>query len=280
MVRRAFNAQKAGHAGTLDPLATGLLAVALGEATKTVPYMMDAEKTYTFTVKWGEETTTCDAEGEVSATSFVRPSQQQIEQTLLDFIGDIEQAPPVYSAIRIDGARAYDLARAGEHVEMAKRHVFVSHLDLLDCSDKDHAIFKVSCGKGTYVRSLARDLAIALDTFGHVSALRRVATGDVTISQCIDIGALENPGQLSCILQPLEVVLDHLIAIELSAEQAVSARHGNPVYLASSWLKKRDEKDVLLTFGGKPVCIASCNGCQARPHRVFNLDESGFESGK
>jgi tRNA pseudouridine55 synthase len=160
MVRRAFNAQKAGHAGTLDPLATGLLAIALGEATKTVPYMMDADKTYTFTIKWGETTSTGDADerGEVIATSAVRPSRANIESVLPRFMGEIGQVPPAYSAIKVDGQRAYDLARAGQDVEIKSRNVRIESLRLVECPDEDHATFEVSCSKGTYVRSLGRTL--------------------------------------------------------------------------------------------------------------------------
>lgn len=274
MVRRAFNAQKAGHAGTLDPLATGLLAIALGEATKTVPYMTDAVKTYTFTVRWGEATVTCDAEGEVCATSPKRPAQREITDVLPDFTGQIEQAPPAYSAIKIDGQRAYDLARAGEQVEMAKRPVQVHSLKLTSCPDDDHADFEVCCGKGTYVRSLARDMALALGTQGHVTALRRIATGGVSIDQCVEAGAFDDAdaGDLSGLLHPVETVLAHLPVIELDEVAAGKVAHGNPVEgLAGGRFCKGDE--MLLTRSGAPLAIAQVKDAFIQPLRVFQLGD-------
>jgi tRNA pseudouridine55 synthase len=193
MVRRAFNAQKAGHAGTLDPLATGLLAIALGEATKTVPYMMGADKTYTFTVSWGVTTSTGDADerGEVIATSDVRPSRADIESVLARFMGEIEQVPPAFSAIKVEGQRAYDLARAGQDVEIKSRKVRIESLRLVACPDEDHATFEVTCSKGTYVRSLGQDIARALGTEGHLSMLRRTASGGIDVSAAITPDALE-----------------------------------------------------------------------------------------
>jgi tRNA pseudouridine55 synthase len=273
MVRRAFNAQKAGHAGTLDPLATGLLAIALGEATKTVPYMTDAMKTYTFTVRWGEATETCDAEGEVCATSPKRPARHEITGVLPGFIGQIEQAPPVYSAIKIDGQRAYDLARAGEQVEMAKRPVQLDSLTLIGCPDEDHASFEVCCGKGTYVRSLARDMALALDTQGHVTALRRIATGGVSIGDCVEAGAFDDAdaGSLSGLLHPVETVLDHLPVVELDETAAGKVAHGNPVEgLAGGRFCNGDE--LLLTRSGAPMAIAQVKDALIQPLRVFQLD--------
>lgn len=273
MVRRAYNAQKAGHAGTLDPLATGLLAIALGEATKTVPYMTDAMKTYTFEVRWGEATVTCDAEGEVSATSLKRPTRQQITDVLPDFTGLIEQAPPAYSAIKIDGQRAYDLVRAGQQVEMAKRTVHVESLELTSCPDEDHATFKVCCGKGTYVRSLARDIAMALGTLAHVTALRRIATGDVSIDQCFAATAFEDadPGDLAGLLHPLEAVLRHLPTIELDEDPAGKVRHGNPVEFSPDG-QPANADELLLTRSGAPLAIARLVGGMVQPVRVFQLD--------
>lgn len=278
MVRRAFNAQKAGHAGTLDPLATGLLAIALGEATKTVPYMADALKTYTFTIRWGEATETCDAEGEVCATSPKRPARREIADVLTDFTGQIEQAPPAYSAIKIDGQRAYDLARAGEQVEMAKRPVLVESLKLIGCPDQDHAGFEVSCGKGTYVRSLARDMARALGTEGHVTALRRTATGDVSIDQCVAADAFDDADtdDLSDLLHPVEAALGHLPVIELDGSAASKVAHGNPVEapghaLAGGRFCNSDE--LLLTRSGTPMAIARFMDGLLQPVRVFQLDD-------
>ena len=172
-VRWLFNAQKAGHAGTLDPLATGVLPIALGEATKTVPFMMDADKAYRFTIEWGRSTATLDREGETVATSDVRPTREQVEAALPAFVGEIEQVPPAYSAIKVDGERAYDLARAGETVELASRKVVVHDARVSAVPDADHIEIEIECGKGTYVRSIVRDLAAALGAEAHVSTLRR-----------------------------------------------------------------------------------------------------------
>src|SRR5256885_4627376 len=176
-VRHVFNAQKAGHAGTLDPMATGVLAVALGEATKTVPFAMEAEKTYRFTARWGEARDTDDAEGRVTATSDVRPSREAIEATLPRFLGDITQVPPAYSSIKVQGERAYDLAREGGQVTLEPRGVVIREAKVLDQPDADHTEFEMHCGKGAYVRAWVRDLALALGTVGHVSQLRRTAIG-------------------------------------------------------------------------------------------------------
>lgn len=274
MVRRVFNAQKAGHAGTLDPLATGLLAIALGEATKTVPYMTEATKTYTFSVRWGEATKTCDAEGEVTAISSKRPARQEITDVLPEFTGSIEQAPPVYSAIKIDGQRAYDLARAGQQVEMTKRTVQIESLKLTGCKDEDHASFEVSCGKGTYVRALARDIAIRLGTRGHVTALRRTATGGVSIDQCVVAEMVENADakDLSGLLCPLETVLGHLPAIELDENAANKVSHGNPV-AGPEFEKLSGAGDLLVTRAGMPLAIARFKDGAIKPARVFQFDD-------
>src|ERR1700674_70194 len=176
-VRRLFGARKAGHGGTLDPLASGVLPIALGEATKTVPFVMDGRKEYRFTLRFGEARATEDAEGEVIATSDLRPTDEAIRSALPAFVGDIEQVPPAFSALKIEGKRAYDLARAGEPVDLKPRRVLIERLALLGRPDTDHADFVVSCGKGTYIRSLGRDLELSLGTVGHLSALRRTAVG-------------------------------------------------------------------------------------------------------
>ncbi|CAN0497050.1 unnamed protein product, partial [Discosporangium mesarthrocarpum] len=176
-VRRLFNAQKAGHGGTLDPLATGLLPIALGEATKTVPFIMDGRKTYRFTVEWGSETTTDDDEGEVTETSDARPEEAAITQLLPTFTGLISQVPPQFSALKVEGARAYDLARDGETVELAPRDITIDNMKLVEQPDADHAVFEAVCSKGTYVRALARDMGRALGCYGHVSELRRTQVG-------------------------------------------------------------------------------------------------------
>jgi tRNA pseudouridine55 synthase len=176
-VRRLFDAQKAGHAGTLDPLATGILPIALGEATKTVPFMMDADKGYSFTIAWGANTTTQDREGAITERSDVRPSQEAAAEALKSFVGEIQQIPPAYSAIKIDGERAYDLARQGETVELQPRTVRIFEARLTEAPDVDHACIEIACGKGTYVRAIARDLAAMLGACGHVADLRRTRVG-------------------------------------------------------------------------------------------------------
>ena len=185
-----FQAQKAGHAGTLDPLASGILPIALGEATKTVPFMMDAAKSYMFEITWGETRATQDAEGDVTASSDVRPTESDIRAALPQFIGEIEQAPPKFSAIKIDGKRAYDLARAGEAVEMKARPVRVDRFDLVKTTP-DTAVFEVDCGKGTYIRSLAHDFGKALDNGAHLSALRRTRIGDFSVEDAFTIDEFE-----------------------------------------------------------------------------------------
>src|SRR6478609_10380272 len=191
VVKRAFSAKKAGHAGTLDPLASGLLPIALGEATKTVPFVMDGRKIYQFTVRWGEERDTDDAEGRVDATSAARPSADDIRSLLPSFSGTIAQVPPRFSAIKIDGERAYDLARDGEVVELEARPVEIHRLSLVDIPDPDHALLSAECGKGTYVRALARDMGRVLGCFGHVSALRRTGVGSFREQDGVSLARLE-----------------------------------------------------------------------------------------
>ena len=209
-VQRAFNAKKAGHGGTLDPLATGILPIAFGEATKTAAYAMDGPKTYYFGVRWGEARSTDDREGEIIETHDHRPAVQQIESSLAAFVGTIEQIPPRYSAIKIDGRRAYDLARRDEAVELKSRRVEVRELRLVDVPDADHAFLSVTCGKGTYVRALARDLAHHLDTVGPVDWLRRTAVGPFTEADAISLDKIEALGHISLdsdLLMPIETCL-------------------------------------------------------------------------
>src|SRR6185369_8166034 len=214
-VRWLFGAQKAGHGGTLDPLATGVLPIALGEATKTVPFVIDGRKEYRFTLQFGEARSTEDAEGEVTATSEVRPTDGAIRAALASFIGAIEQMPPVFSALKVDGKRAYDLARAGEAVALKPRQVTIERLELLGRPDADHADFVVGCGKGTYIRSLGRDLARAVGTVGHLSALRRTAVGPFREEAAISLSKLEALGHNSPLLGalvPVATALDDIPA--------------------------------------------------------------------
>ncbi|HSM94935.1 MAG TPA: tRNA pseudouridine(55) synthase TruB, partial [Rhizomicrobium sp.] len=230
-VRRIFDAQKAGHAGTLDPMATGVLAVALGEATKTVPYAMDSQKTYRFTARWGEGRDSDDAEGAVTETSDVRPSREAIEAAIPRFVGEIRQTPPAYSAIKVDGERAYDLARDGEAVELQPRTVLVHEARLLDIPDSDHAVFEMRCGKGTYVRAWVRDIARALGTCGHVSQLRRTSVGGFSEKDSVPLetlgGFMHSPAAFEH-LRPISTALDGIPALAVTGPDAVRLRSGNP----------------------------------------------------
>lgn len=277
IVRRLFNAQKAGHAGTLDPLANGILAIALGEATKTIPFIMDAEKTYRFTVRWGVATTTDDAEGESCETSDVRPQKPEIETALATFVGDISQVPPIFSAIKVNGERAYDLARAGEEVVLKARTVHIFEAELVKVLDGDHAEIQIRCSKGTYVRSLARDLAQKLGTCGHVSELRRTAIGPFVESLSIPLDKLKElghsaPARLTSvdILRPIETALDDIPALALTGNDASRLQRGQSVLL-----RGRDAPilsgTVLATHRGNPVALTEYVGGELKPVRVFNL---------
>ncbi|MFZ3034893.1 MAG: tRNA pseudouridine(55) synthase TruB [Parvibaculum sp.] len=276
-VRRLYNAQKAGHAGTLDPLASGILPVALGEATKTVPYIIDATKSYRFTVCFGASTTTDDLEGEVVETSDHLPTAAEIEAMLPKFTGDILQTPPAFSAIKIDGKRAYDLARAGEEVKLKARPVIIHNAKFLEMPDESHAVLEISCSKGTYVRSLARDLALALGTFGHVTALRRIAHGPFSESQAIPLDKLMGLGHIPPAsdtlwthLLPLETALDDIPAFALSSDDASRLKRGQGVLL-----RGRDAPifsgPVLATHRGDPVALTEYRQGELCPLRVFNL---------
>ena len=278
-VRRSTGAAKAGHGGTLDPLATGLLPVALGEATKTVPYIMDGTKRYRFTIRWGEERSTDDAEGAVIATSDHRPPATEIRAALSEFIGSIEQLPPQFSALKIDGARAYDLARAGEAVPLAPRQIRVDQFTLVDQPDADHATFDVQSGKGAYMRSLARDLARRLGTVGHIASLRRTAVGPFTEADAISLetlSALGHSAAASGHLLPVETALDDIPALALTDTEANRLRSGQPVGL----LRRADLERighlesgsmVCAMAGGKPVALARFESGDLRPVRVLNL---------
>jgi len=271
-VRWLHMAQKAGHAGTLDPLATGILPIALGEATKTVPFMMDAKKGYKFTLTFGENTDTWDTEGEVMETSDVRPSECDILQALPQFIGDIEQIPPRYSAIKIDGKRSYDLARSGKVVELKSRQVIVDGYDLLDF-DGQAATFEVACGKGTYIRSLARDLAAALGTCGHVTMLRRTRVGPFHLGQSFTLDALENlchRGGVSEALRPVETALDDIPVLALTELEAIELKHGRAIVLTPSFNAENSEW-ILAMEGNKAVALCNTSEGQLRPKKVFNL---------
>ncbi|PKQ01868.1 MAG: tRNA pseudouridine(55) synthase TruB [Alphaproteobacteria bacterium HGW-Alphaproteobacteria-12] len=275
-VRRAFNAQKAGHAGTLDPLATGILPIALGEATKTVPFVIDATKAYRFTMCFGSETSTDDTEGEVTAQSPRRPTDAEIEAVLPRFRGPVEQVPPAFSAIKVDGERAYAKARAGEVVELAARRVEIHEITLVSRPDEDHAELEISCSKGTYVRSLARDLGRALGTAAHVSALRRTRHGPFREEAAIPLDKLCALGHIAPApgprvhLLPLETALDDIPALAVSGDDAARLRKGQGVLL-----RGRDAPilsgSVLATHRGDPVALTEYRQGELRPVRVFNL---------
>jgi tRNA pseudouridine55 synthase len=278
-VKRLFDAQKAGHGGTLDPLATGILPIALGEATKTVPYVMDGEKTYQFTLAFGEARATDDREGEVTARSDIRPTDAAIQAVLPQFTGPITQVPPIYSAIKVQGERAYDLARDGEDVQLEPRTVEVHELRLVERPDPDHAVFAVRCGKGTYMRALARDIALALGSVGHVAALRRTGVGPFTEAGAISLDPLKALGHSPAAFEhvlPIETALDDIPALALTATEAVRLRSGQPVGLLH-----RLDRDRIRGFvpggmvcamsEGKLVALTRFEAGELVPVRVMNL---------
>jgi tRNA pseudouridine55 synthase len=270
VVKRAFNAKKAGHAGTLDPLASGILPIALGEATKTVPFVMDGLKSYRFTVTWGIETDTDDAEGRPVATSEARPSRAEVEAALPRFVGAIEQVPPRYSAIKVAGERAYDLARDGEIVELLARSVQIDRLAVVDHED-GRTVIEAECGKGTYVRALARDLGRLLGCYGHVSALRRTRVGPFTEGEACKADALEAgaPNGNGAHLRPVETALDAVTAVPVSRDMALRLMRGQAVIL-----RGRDapsEGKAFATCGGILVAVGDVERGELVPHRVFHL---------
>jgi tRNA pseudouridine55 synthase len=271
-VRRLFGARKAGHGGTLDPLASGVLPIALGEATKTVPFVMDGRKEYRFTLCFGQARSTEDAEGEVTATSDLRPADEAIRRALATFVGDIEQVPPAFSALKVEGKRAYDLARAGEPVDLKPRRVLIERLALLGRPDTDHADFVVSCGKGTYIRSLGRDLALSLGTVGYLSALRRTAVGPFREEAAISLPKLEALGHIPAllgVLAPVATALDDIPALALTEAQADRLRQGQPVLLT----RDAPPSGALLRAesGSRLVALVRSDGASLKPVRVFNL---------
>jgi tRNA pseudouridine55 synthase len=276
-VRWLFEAEKAGHGGTLDPLATGLLPIALGEATKTVSWAMDGEKMYRFGVGWGAERTTDDLEGQITAESARRPARIEIESILNRFIGSVIQKPPAFSALKIDGERAYDLARSGETVDLAPRPVRIDALKLIACPGTDEALFEVTCGKGTYVRALARDMGRALQCLGHVTSLRRIKVGAFAEARMISLERLEElrhkaPGLTAetGALLPLETALDGIPALALNDEQARRLRLGQTVLLRGANAPIQSEA-VLMTLGSKPVGIGQIAKGTLSSKRLFNF---------
>lgn len=273
-VRRLTDAAKAGHGGTLDPLATGILPIALGEATKTVNWVMLAGKTYRFTVRWGEATETDDTEGAVTQRSDIRPDRAAIEAVLPSFTGEILQRPPAYSAIKVDGQRSYDLARKGDAPELAARPIRIDALRLVGCPDPDHAVFEVDCGKGAYVRALGRDLALALGTYGHITVLRRTRVGRYDEKAAFSLDSLEELCQKDAAhayLLPIETALDDIPALVLTGPQADRLRHGQPIKIALTAPGLPPEGELLVMADGKPVGLAERSADEVRPLRLFNL---------
>ena len=278
-VRRIFDAQKAGHAGTLDPLATGVLPIALGEATKTLPYVVDTEKRYQFLLRWGVATSTDDREGDIIETCERRPSEAEIRDMLPQFIGEIMQVPPIYSAIKVNGQRAYDLARDGEEVELDARPIFIDAFDLVGIEDADHAVFTVVSGKGAYMRGLARDLAGALGTVGHIASLRRNAVGPFQETDAISLDELGLFGQnlaASGGLRPVETPLDDIPALALTEQEANRLRNGQAVSLIRKTDLERisafeDGETVLAMATGKPVALTRYTAGEVRPVRVLHI---------
>ena len=276
-VKRLFSAAKAGHGGTLDPLASGLLPIALGEATKTVSWAMDGQKTYQVMVRWGEARTTDDREGEICGVSDRRPTKSDIESILSKFEGEILQTPPKFSAIKVQGERAYDLARAGEEVELAARTVKIEKITLLGLPDADHTEFSVICGKGTYIRSLARDMALALGTVGHVARLRRVAVGPfgekdmISLEKLMELGH-KAPGDnaMEGVLRPIETVLDGIPALAVKDAEAQRLRQGQKVLLRGANAPIAQDA-VLVMWGQRPLGICSIEKGSLKPKRLFNL---------
>ena len=284
-VRRLFDAQKAGHAGTLDPMATGILPIAFGEATKTMPFATDGEKVYRFTITWGAATDTDDADGKVMETSAVRPAREQIDAMLPRFIGEIMQTPPRYSAIKVDGERAYDLAREGEDMDLQPRPIFIREVRLTAQPDPDHATFEMACGKGSYVRAWARDFARALGTLGHVSQLRRLRVGPFDEKSAVSLDFLESLGNGGAALEhlrPLATALDDIPALAVTDPDAVRLRSGNAVMIRAPHFQRlqqgaapeanlQGQTVFIHTARGEPVALAQLAEGEMRPFRVFNF---------
>ena len=286
-VRRLLDAQKAGHAGTLDPLATGILPIALGEATKTVPFLVEAGKAYRFTIEWGRSTATLDAEGETTDQSAVRPGPEAAAEALQAFVGEILQAPPAFSAVKIDGERAYDLARRGVELEMEPRPVVIHAARIAGAPDTDHLEIEIECGKGTYVRALARDLAAALGACGHVSQLRRTRVGRFWEADSISVEKLEdfcNRGAGLEALLPVETALDDIPALAMTQEDAFRLSQGRAVVLLPRQVEtlqarlmsrtigdKDASRTVLATDQGRALALCEMRAGRLQPVRLFHL---------
>lgn len=273
-IKWLYKAAKCGHAGTLDPLATGMLPIALGEATKTVPYVMDGNKTYRFTIRWGAETSTDDLEGEVTNDSDLRPTKETIESILPNYVGDIQQIPPKFSAVKINGERAYKLARDGEEVEIEPRQVSIHRLELIEIRNENEAVFETDCGKGTYVRSFARDIGRDLGCYGHISELRRTAVEPFNEDDLIPLEELvELEGNLEALDEEIlatGIALEELPEVPVTKDQAHRIRSGNPIILRGrDALSHADE--AFASFGNDLVAIGAVEKGSFLPKRVFKV---------
>ena len=277
IAKRHFDARKAGHSGTLDPLATGVLPIAFGEATKTVPFVFDGLKSYQFTVAWGVETNTHDTEGVMEHESSNRPTKEAIDASLSDFIGEIEQIPPRFSAIKVDGQRAYAMAREGEKFELQPRAVTIHDLKIIDIPDEDHCILQATCGKGTYVRAIARDLGRKLGCFGHIKHLRRTRVGHFLEEASISLDKIEDLGHsaagreaLMDLLLPVEAALDDIPALTVEQADAARLKRGQSVIL-----RGRDAPiitgSVYAMSRGTLVALGIVQKGELKPVRVFNF---------
>src|SRR5215510_1629415 len=279
LVRRLFDAQKAGHAGTLDPLATGILPIALGEATKTVPYAVDGEKCYRFTVRWGAETDTDDAQGRIVRTSELRGEPAAISGLLPRFTGEIMQTPPAYSAVKIAAKRAYDLAREGEAVALQPRPVAIHALNLLEMPDADSAVFEARCGKGTYVRALARDMGRALGCLGHLIALRRTRVagfeeaGAISLAR-VEAARAEGQAALFGLLQPIEAALHDFAVLNVGPADAARLLNGQPILIRGRDAPHQPGPTYALCMGNL-VALGEIERGELHPIRVFNLGDAG-----
>ena len=269
-VRWLFNAKKAGHAGTLDPEATGLLAIALGEATKTIPYITDSLKAYSFVIKFGAETTTDDCEGEITITSKTRPENEKIITSLKKFIGKIQQVPPQFSAVKIDGQRAYNLARANTDFTISSRPIEVERLNFINRIDKDHALFEMTCGKGGYVRSICRDLGRDLGCYGHTHSIRRLWSGLFNLENAYtveDLNLLKNNNNLDQAITPLEASLKNIKEIPINTFDLGRVQNGNHCSIREA-VNSVDEM-IWVSYNGKAIALGNCTNGTFYPFRVL-----------
>ena len=271
-IKRAFNAKKVGHAGTLDPDATGVLPIALGEATKTIPHIMDEIKSYHFCIKFGEATDTDDATGEIIYKSNKRPDDDKISALLPKYTGLIEQKPPNYSAIKVNGVRAYNLARSGKQLKLRARSLFVKELKFLERVDEDHALLQLTCGKGGYVRSIARDLGKELKCFAHVKWLKRIWSGPFELENSISLQKLDEKRELSYLkqlLQPIEVGLQNLPLVTCKTKDVDHIANGRSIIVSPTEIEA--DKTCWIECNGKALALGTVRDSQFYPSRVFNI---------